>query len=98
MDPCTLYNYVLHLSRADTQLIVSGKGLTQLDVSQNQLSNVPSNALKNLHHLLILNLNYNRIGQVHNRAFEGLDTLEILTLYENKLTVVESDAFRGLEK
>lgn len=75
-----------------------GKGLTQLDVSQNQLQNVPSNAIKNLHHLLILNLNHNRISQIHNRAFEGLDTLEILTLYENKINVIESEAFRGLEK
>lgn len=78
--------------------LYSGKELTQLDVSQNQLQNVPSNAIKNLHHLLILNLNHNRISQIHNRAFEGLDTLEILTLYENKINVIESEAFRGLEK
>lgn len=78
--------------------LFAGKELTQLDVSQNQLQNVPSNAIKNLHHLLILNLNHNRISQIHNRAFEGLDTLEILTLYENKINVIESDAFRGLEK
>lgn len=76
----------------------TGKGLTQLDVSQNQLQNAPTHAIKNLHHLLILNLNHNRISQIHNRAFEGLDTLEILTLYENKINVVEPDAFRGLEK
>lgn len=77
---------------------ITGKGLTQLDVSQNQLQNIPSNALKNLHHLLILNVNHNRISQIHNKAFEGLDTLEILTLYENKINVIEPDAFRGLEK
>ncbi len=77
---------------------VTGEELTQLDVSQNQLQNVPSLAIKNLHHLLILNLNHNRISQIHNKAFEGLDTLEILTLYENKINVVEAEAFRGLEK
>uniref|UniRef100_U5EQI6 Putative membrane glycoprotein lig-1 n=1 Tax=Corethrella appendiculata TaxID=1370023 RepID=U5EQI6_9DIPT len=82
----------------ETSLSSLGKGLTQLDVSQNQLMNVPSSALKNLHHLLILNLNHNRMQQIHNRAFEGLDTLEILTLYENKLTSIEPDAFRGLDK
>lgn len=82
----------------DFKFLISGKELTQLDVSQNQLQNVPSNAIKNLHHLLILNLNHNRISQIHNRAFEGLDTLEILTLYENKINVVEAEAFRGLEK
>lgn len=78
--------------------MLTGKGLTQLDVSQNQLLNVPSNAVKNLHNLLIFNLNHNRISVIHNRAFVGLDTLEILTLYENKVTNVEPDAFRGLEK
>lgn len=78
--------------------LLTGKGLTQLDVSQNQLQNVPSSALKNLHHLLILNLNHNKISVIHNRAFEGLDTLEILTLYENRITGVEPEAFRGLDK
>ena len=76
----------------------SGKGLTQLDVSQNQLMNIPSNAVKNLHNLLIFNLNHNRISVIHNQAFDGLDTLEILTIYENKVTNVEPEAFRGLEK
>ncbi|CAD7077742.1 unnamed protein product [Hermetia illucens] len=82
----------------ETALSSLGKGLTQLDVSQNQLSNVPSMALKNLHHLLILNLNHNKISQIHNKAFEGLDTLEILTLYENKISTIEPEAFRGLDK
>lgn len=82
----------------ETSLSSLGRGLTQLDVSQNQLMTVPSAALKNLHHLLILNLNHNRISAIHNRAFEGLDTLEILTIYENKLSSIEPDAFRGLDK
>lgn len=89
----TFFYYFVHIC-----LVCAGKGLTQLDVSQNQLQNAPSNAIKNLHHLLILNLNHNRISQIHNRAFEGLDTLEILTLYENKINVIEPEAFRGLEK
>ncbi|XP_075165038.1 uncharacterized protein LOC142237561 isoform X2 [Haematobia irritans] len=75
-----------------------GKGLTQLDVSLNQMKTVPSTALKHLYHLLILNLNHNKITVIHNNAFEGLDTLEILTLYENKINNVEPEAFRGLEK
>lgn len=87
-----IYNFFLFF------LDITGKGLTQLDVSQNQLQNVPSSALKNLHHLLILNLNHNKISVIHNRAFEGLDTLEILTLYENRMTGIEPEAFRGLDK
>ncbi|KAH8370211.1 hypothetical protein KR093_002654 [Drosophila rubida] len=75
-----------------------GKGLTQLDVSLNQMKTVPSQALQHLYHLLILNLNHNKISVIHNNAFEGLDTLEILTLYENKITQVDPEAFRGLEK
>ncbi|XP_037949793.1 leucine-rich repeat-containing protein 15 [Teleopsis dalmanni] len=75
-----------------------GRGLTQLDVSLNQMKTVQSQALKHLYHLLILNLNHNKITVIHNNAFEGLDTLEILTLYENKITLIEPEAFRGLEK
>ncbi|XP_036332262.1 slit homolog 3 protein [Rhagoletis pomonella] len=75
-----------------------GNGLTQLDVSLNQMKTVPSAALKHLFHLLILNLNHNKISVIHNNAFEGLDTLEILTLYENKITTIEPEAFRGVEK
>ncbi|CAH1122338.1 unnamed protein product [Ceutorhynchus assimilis] len=75
-----------------------GKMLTQLDVSQNSLTQVPSAAYKNLHHLLILNMNHNKIGSLHSKAFQGLDTLEILTLYENKITNIDADAFVGLEK
>lgn len=75
-----------------------GNGLTQLDISQNQMKTVPSSALKHLYHLLILNLNHNKISVIHNNAFEGMDTLEILTLYENKIVTIEPEAFRGLEK
>ncbi|XP_064543050.1 slit homolog 2 protein isoform X1 [Drosophila montana] len=75
-----------------------GNGLTQLDVSLNQMKTVPSQALQHLYHLLILNLNHNKITVIHNNAFEGLDTLEILTLYENKITQIDPEAFRGLEK
>ena len=78
--------------------LFSGKALTQLDLSQNMLNQVPSPAFKNLHHLLILNLNHNKIGALHSKAFEGLDTLEILTLYANKISIIEPDTFKGLEK
>ncbi|XP_053964719.1 slit homolog 1 protein [Anastrepha ludens] len=75
-----------------------GNGLTQLDVSLNQMKTVPSAALKHLFHLLILNLNHNKISVIHDNAFDGLDTLEILTLYENKITTIDPEAFRGVEK
>lgn len=81
----------------ESSLSSLGTGLTQLDLSQNSLSSVPSHALRDLHHLLILNLNRNKITALHNKAFEGLDTLEILTLYENKISSIESDAFKGLD-
>ncbi|XP_026470602.1 leucine-rich repeat-containing protein 70-like [Ctenocephalides felis] len=82
----------------ESSLSSIGKALTQLDVSQNGLQSVPSPALKNLNHLLILNMNHNKISSLHAKAFEGLDTLEILTLYENKISNIEPDAFKGLEK
>uniref|UniRef100_A0A0K8T373 LRRCT domain-containing protein n=2 Tax=Lygus hesperus TaxID=30085 RepID=A0A0K8T373_LYGHE len=95
---------IRHLTIHNSSLAVveesslSSMGLTQLDLSQNNLGSVPSPALKNLHHLLILNLNHNKISVVHSKAFEGLDTLEILTLYENKITIIEDGAFKGLSK
>lgn len=82
----------------ESSLSSIGKGLTQLDLSQNHLSLIPSAAFHNLHHLILLNLNHNKISALRARAFEGLDTLEILTLYENKLHAVDPDAFKGLEK
>ncbi|KAF4524248.1 hypothetical protein B566_EDAN008794 [Ephemera danica] len=75
-----------------------GKGLTQLDLSQNSILQVPTASIKTLHALLILNLNHNNINSIHAKAFEGLDTLEILTLYANKITNIENNAFKGLEK
>jgi len=90
--------FILKKNLKSFKFPIIGKGLTQLDASQNQLQNVPSSALKNLHHLLILNLNHNKIAVVHNQAFVGLDTLEILTLYENKISNIEPEAFRGLDK
>lgn len=89
---------VMNLEFCITLFNITGKALTQLDISQNILTSVPSVALKTLHHLLILNINHNRINAIHRKAFEGLDTLEILTLYENKISSIESNAFRGLDK
>ncbi|XP_076238436.1 uncharacterized protein LOC143181732 isoform X2 [Calliopsis andreniformis] len=82
----------------ESSLSSIGTGLTQLDLSQNGLRSVPSVALRDLHHLLILNLNRNQITAIHGKAFEGLDTLEILSLYENKISSIEEDAFKGLHK
>lgn len=83
----------------DCCLIYSiGSGLTQLDLSQNALASIPSSALKELHHLLILNLNRNKIKAIHKNAFDGLDTLEILSLYENEISTIEEDAFTGLHE
>ncbi|KRT86212.1 hypothetical protein AMK59_314, partial [Oryctes borbonicus] len=81
----TIHNSSLSVVE-EASLSSIGKMLTQLDVSQNSLTSVPSTAYKNLHQLLILNMNHNKINSLHSKAFEGLDTLEILTLYENKIT------------
>ncbi|XP_043803988.1 slit homolog 2 protein isoform X3 [Apis laboriosa] len=80
----------------ESSLSSVGSGLTQLDLSQNALASTPSSALKELHHLLILNLNRNKIKAIHKNAFDGLDTLEILSLYENEISIIEEDAFTGL--
>ncbi|KAH0999764.1 leucine-rich repeats and immunoglobulin-like domains protein 2 [Dendroctonus ponderosae] len=93
----TIHNSSLSVVE-EASLSSIGKMLTQLDVSQNSLTQVPSPAYRNLNHLLILNMNHNKITSLHAKAFNGLDTLEILTLYENKITSIDPDAFVGLEK
>ncbi|KYB25652.1 hypothetical protein TcasGA2_TC032528 [Tribolium castaneum] len=97
-----IHHLTIHNSSLSTMEEMSlssiGKMLTQLDVSQNSLTAVPSSAFASLHQLLILNMNHNKISVVHSKAFQGLDTLEILTLYENKITTIEDGAFVGLEK
>ncbi|KAJ8910445.1 hypothetical protein NQ315_016990 [Exocentrus adspersus] len=93
----TIHNSSLSVVE-EASLTSIGKMLTQLDVSQNSLTQVPSAAIRNLHHLLILNMNHNKISSLHSRAFQGLDTLEILTLYENKINNIDAEAFVGLGK
>ncbi|XP_023246931.1 leucine-rich repeats and immunoglobulin-like domains protein 1 [Copidosoma floridanum] len=97
-----IYHLTIHNSSLavieEASLSSIGKALTQLDISQNVLIQIPSSALKTLHNLLILNINRNKISVIHKKAFEGLDTLEILTLYENRISHMDSDAFRGLDK
>ncbi|KAI4482111.1 hypothetical protein M0804_009130 [Polistes exclamans] len=93
----TIHNSTL-AAVEESSLNSIGNKLTQLDFSQNYLGTVPSLALRNLHHLLILNLNHNKINAIHAKAFEGLDTLEILTLYENEISSIDGEAFKGLDK
>ncbi|KAI4504455.1 hypothetical protein M0802_000005 [Mischocyttarus mexicanus] len=92
----TIHNSTL-AAVEESSLNSIGNKLTQLDFSQNYLGIVPSLALRNLHHLLILNLNHNKINAIHAKAFEGLDTLEILTLYENEISSIDGEAFKGLD-
>lgn len=93
----TIHNSTLAVVE-ESSLSSIGKALTQLDLSQNSLSSVPTPALKSLDRLLIFNLNHNKISAIHANAFEGMSTLEILTLYENRLTNIEANAFAGTEK
>ncbi|XP_050536582.1 leucine-rich repeats and immunoglobulin-like domains protein 2 [Daktulosphaira vitifoliae] len=93
----TIHNSTLAVVE-ESSLSSIGKALTQLDLSQNSLSSVPTPALKSLDRLLIFNLNHNKISAIHTNAFEGMSTLEILTLYENRLTNIEPNAFAGTEK
>ncbi|CAG9834830.1 unnamed protein product [Diabrotica balteata] len=93
----TIHNSSLSVVE-EASLSSIGRMLTQLDVSQNSLTTVPSAAFKNLDQLLILNMNHNKVTGLHAKAFQGLNTLEILTLYENKITNIDTEAFVGLEK
>lgn len=72
------------------------KVLKNLNLQDNQLKVVPSDALKPLTNLSLLDLSKNRIGHVADNAFNGLNKLATLKLSDNNVTLA-TGAFRGIE-
>ncbi|XP_032591959.1 leucine-rich repeat and fibronectin type-III domain-containing protein 2 isoform X2 [Drosophila grimshawi] len=70
--------------------------LKNLNLQDNQLSEVPIAALKLLGKLNLLDLSRNQITQIPDDAFTGLHKLSTLKLNDNNVTLSPS-AFRGLE-
>ncbi|CAN8015442.1 unnamed protein product [Ixodes persulcatus] len=70
--------------------------LESLDLSQNALEEVPTEALQALTALVTLNLSYNRIQAVQAWAFRGLVSLLRLSLFGNRIVSLDPMAFQGV--
>ncbi|XP_033150799.1 leucine-rich repeat and fibronectin type-III domain-containing protein 3 isoform X2 [Drosophila busckii] len=71
--------------------------LKNLNLQDNQLSEVPVQALRVLSKLNLLDLSRNQLTQIPDGAFTGLTKLSTLKLNDNNVTLA-SAAFRGLEQ
>ena len=72
--------------------------LKHLVLSNNELEDVPTVALRHLRELDHLNLGQNNITVLHDGAFTGLNRVSRLSLYDNKIHKIYPDAFDGLTK
>ncbi|KAJ8979500.1 hypothetical protein NQ317_007683 [Molorchus minor] len=70
--------------------------LKNLNLQENDLSEVPVDSFKKLRTLQLLDLSHNRITKVPDGAFENLKKLATLKLSDNNVTL-EDEALRGLE-
>ncbi|MBN3300925.1 LGR4 protein, partial [Amia calva] len=85
----------------------SGKGLTRvpgglsaftyyLDISMNNITELPANVFKNLPYLEELRLAGNDLAFIHPEALSGLHQLKVLMLQNNQLKTVPSQALKEL--
>ncbi|XP_069939027.1 uncharacterized protein [Cherax quadricarinatus] len=92
----------LQLSWCDIRSISGGAfsgledTLANLSLQDNRLEQVPTEALKNLRRLQLLDLSANRLTLIPDNAFRGL-RLSILKLADNDLSLTEQ-SLSGLEK
>ncbi|XP_053572759.1 leucine-rich repeat-containing G-protein coupled receptor 5 [Bombina bombina] len=67
-----------------------------LDMSMNNITRLPSNALHNLHFLEELRLAGNDLTYIPKGAFAGLSSLKVLMLQNNQLRQVPNEALHSL--
>ena len=72
--------------------------LKHLVLSNNELSEVPTDALRHLRELDHLNIGQNNISVLRDGAFTGLNRVTRLSLYDNKIHKIHREAFDGLVK
>ncbi|GIY50246.1 LRRCT domain-containing protein [Caerostris darwini] len=76
-----------------------GENLDVLELSGNQMEELPERAFANLQMLNSLDLENNRIRNIHPKAFEGIESsLEWLKLGDNELPTVPAQSLRRLRK
>lgn len=71
--------------------------LILLDLSQNELTEIPDGVFGTLSKLKNLDLSSNYIAHIHKGSFSGLVQLERLYLYANRIQSIHLEAFKGLD-
>lgn len=72
--------------------------LQHLDLSQNQLVNIPIKSFVYQRKLQELHLNHNKISSVNNNTFQGLNALTVLNLKRNFLEELTNGVFATLPR
>nr|SOU94110.1 Slit [Glomeris marginata] len=72
------------------------KHLTRLELSNNQISFLPSYTFSNLTKLSTLTLSYNKLQCIQKHGFAGLRSLRILSLHGNDLSMFPEGSFDDL--
>ncbi|XP_063067941.1 toll-like receptor 13 [Engraulis encrasicolus] len=87
------YCYQKHLENIPQNLPVVA---TEIDLSNNAITAIKRDDLKNLVHLEILNISQNHISHVERGAFRNLISLTLLNLTSNNLNKITDEFFSGL--
>ncbi|XP_051240480.1 vasorin [Dicentrarchus labrax] len=98
--PTTTQNLYIFQNGIDTLSQDDFKGLGELemlDLSQNELAEIPDGVFEMLSKLKNLDLSSNHITHISKNSFSGLVQLERLYLYSNRIQSIHSEAFGGLE-
>lgn len=98
--PTTTQNLYIFQNGIDTLSQDDFKGLGELellDLSQNELTEIPDGVFGMLSKLKNLDLSSNHITHIQKHSFSGLVQLERLYLHENRIQSIHLEAFEGLE-
>lgn len=98
--PTTTQNLYIFQNGIDTLTQDDFKGLGELellDLSQNELAEIPDGVFEMLSKLKNLDLSSNHIAHISKDSFSGLVQLERLYLHANRIQSIHSEAFGGLE-
>ncbi|KAM6941326.1 vasorin-like [Lycodopsis pacificus] len=98
--PTTTQNLYIFQNGIDTLTQDDFKGLGELellDLSQNELAEIPDGVFEMLSKLKNLDLSSNHIAHISKDSFSGLVQLERLYLHANRIQSIHSEALGGLE-
>ncbi|XP_007566133.1 leucine-rich repeat neuronal protein 1-like [Poecilia formosa] len=88
-----LQSNVISRTSGELQVLVN---LTELDLSQNNFTNVEAVGLRNMNHLTTLHLEENQIKELPDHCLGNLSSLQELYINHNQISSISPYAFSGL--